>query len=62
MVGALHELQAHTPFIFRTVDIDSDPGLQRKYAGDIPVLAAGEEVLCRYYLDADVVFRYLNDN
>jgi hypothetical protein len=44
----------------RVVDISQDPGLQRRYALRIPVLAAGDEELCQYHLDPDRVERYLS--
>lgn len=47
---------------FTVVDVDSDPALARRYGTRIPVLLAGEELLCelrvdpgrlRAWLDAD---------
>ncbi len=42
------------------LDVDQDPQLQARYGTLIPVLAAGDEVICHYYLDPDALSRYLD--
>jgi hypothetical protein len=42
------------------VDISQDPGLERKYALRIPVLAAGNQELCHYRLDARRVEAFIS--
>lgn len=42
------------------VDISQDAALERKYALRIPVLAAGDEELCNYRLDAGRVEAFLS--
>lgn len=46
----------------QVVDISQDPGLERKYALRIPVLAAGEHELCHYRLDPDRVKAFISAN
>lgn len=42
------------------VDISQDRALERRYALRIPVLAAGEQELSQYHLDAKRVEAYLS--
>ena len=53
-------LRPRFDFQLSVVDVDRDPVLQRRYAGDVPVLAAGGRILCRYHLDRDVLLDYLS--
>jgi predicted thioredoxin/glutaredoxin len=41
------------------VDIDQDPGLQKKYGHRVPVLLADGELVCAYRLDEERVRAYL---
>jgi hypothetical protein len=41
------------------IDIDTDPVLERRWNEDIPVLLAGERVLCRHRFDATAVKGFL---
>lgn len=56
-----HELEAlpeRERFDLETVDIDSQPALIQRYGTLIPVLAAGGQELCHYFLDPEVLRRY----
>lgn len=43
----------------RTVDVDSDAALRARYGLEVPVLAAGEEILSRGRLDREKLEEYL---
>lgn len=51
MVDALISWQERYNFDISIVDIDEDPGLIRRYAGRIPVLASNEVEICQYHID-----------
>lgn len=60
MQKALAPLQAQYGFGLDVVDVDGDPALLARYDELVPVLALrmpdGEpQVLCHYFLDADLV-------
>jgi hypothetical protein len=40
------------------VDVDTDPALKERYGLRIPVLAAGEKVICEARLDEDALDAY----
>ena len=40
------------------VDVDSDPSLKERYGLRIPVLAAGDKVICEARLDEGALDRY----
>ncbi len=58
MQRALGPLQRELGFRLAAVDIESDPALEGRYGEWVPVLAAGEEELCHYFLDPQTVRRY----
>ncbi len=41
--------------------IDNDDDLQKRYADKIPVLTLNDEVLCHYFLDAEVLRKAIVD-
>ncbi len=51
MLQALRGLQPRLGFGLRVVDVDEDPGLQRRYDEWVPVLCYGEQEICHYRLD-----------
>jgi len=51
MVLALREIQGNQPFSLEIVDIERDAQLEEKYGHLVPVLAAGGEEICHYFLD-----------
>lgn len=52
-------LQQHHQFSLNVVDIDADSYLALRYGERVPVLAAGEQEICHYYLNKDLVLEYL---
>ncbi|MCW8890665.1 MAG: glutaredoxin family protein [Sedimenticola sp.] len=56
----LREIQEQRSFEVEFMNIDSDPGLQSRFGTLIPVLAAGERVICNYYLDPIALEQYLD--
>jgi hypothetical protein len=59
MMAGLRRLEARYAFDVRTVDIDADPALLARYDEDVPVLAHGDNELCRHRLDSALVEAYL---
>lgn len=55
----LQLIRESRPFDIEPVDVDGDPQLQARFGTLVPVLAAGEEVLCNYYLDPVGLEQYL---
>lgn len=51
MLQALRGLQPCLGFGLRVVDVDRDPGLQRRYDEWVPVLNLGDREICHYRLD-----------
>jgi len=50
----LHELQllsSATALTVQQIDIDQDEKLHTRFNTDVPVLALGDEIICKYYLD-----------
>ncbi len=60
MAGALLALPGTPAFELEEIDIDTDPGLQARYGGRIPVLVHEGVILCEYFLDEDRVKRFLD--
>ena len=51
MLQALQALSSATRFVVEQVDIDLDPQLQARFNADVPVLALGDDILCKHFLD-----------
>ena len=51
MVAELEEIQANYGFSLEIVNIDKDPQLEKSYGHLVPVLVAGGEEICHYFLD-----------
>lgn len=60
MEQALGALQAEWGFSVEVVDVDSDPRLEERYGHLVPVLSAGDEEICHYFLDTDALVRCLS--
>jgi len=56
----LRELSNQLPFDLEVIDIDRDPVLLEKYNTLVPVLMAGNRILCNYFLDLKGLSDYLN--
>ena len=57
-MAELLPLQQRWQFDIETKDIDSDPLLRERYNTLVPVLAAGSEEICHYFLDPDKLAVY----
>jgi hypothetical protein len=42
--------------------IDNEPALQDLYGDKVPVLTLDDEIICHYFLDADILRDTINDN
>jgi hypothetical protein len=61
MVRAVERLRGKLRFELEVVDVDSDPRLLERFHDKVPVLLAGDAEICRYWLNADALERYLMD-
>ncbi len=59
MAAGLEALQATRTFVFDVVDVDQDSALENRYGALVPVLLAGEEEICHYFLDIAALDAYL---
>lgn len=55
MVALLAEFQDELDFGFVLVDIDEDAELKARFNADVPVVALGERVLFRHFLDEAIL-------
>lgn len=53
-------LAPRLPIRVDLVDIDSDADLAARYGHKVPVLVAGDEEICHYFLDEPQLDEYLN--
>lgn len=53
-------LEPRLPIRVDLVDIDSDAELAARYGHKVPVLVAGDEEICHYFLDEPQLDEYLN--
>ncbi|MCK5718558.1 MAG: glutaredoxin family protein [Thiomargarita sp.] len=60
MQDALNKLQQRYSFSFNIINIDTDKQLKQRYNEWIPLLAAGEQEICHYYLDQNALLAYLD--
>ncbi len=58
MLQGVRTLQQELGFSFHIMDVDADPALEGRYGEWVPVLCAGEQELCHYFLDQAAVRRY----
>ncbi|GGY30966.1 glutaredoxin family protein [Pseudoduganella sp. SL102] len=60
MLDALLALRTPAqPFSVDVIDVDADPALVARFDELVPVLYAGDEQLCHYFLDAPKVLAVL---
>jgi glutaredoxin len=59
MIAALKEVQQSQSFEFHVIDVDENPEWEEKYGELVPVLLAGDEQICHYYLDNEALNAYL---
>ncbi|HEY5719529.1 MAG TPA: glutaredoxin family protein [Gammaproteobacteria bacterium] len=58
MYAAVLPLAAQHGCTVEWVDVADDPALEARFGTEIPVLLAGERVLCRHALDLEALTRY----
>jgi Glutaredoxin-like domain (DUF836) len=61
MAEALAPLATECGVGVRYVDVDGDPAIASKYGDQVPVLAHGDTLLCRHFLDPQRVRAYLTE-
>ncbi len=54
----LEPFQREYGFSLNVVDIDADSYLKLRYGERVPVLAAGEQEICHYQLNKELVLEY----
>lgn len=59
MIEALRPLEGALGFRLRVVDVDADPALERRYGEKVPLLEAGGEEICHYFLDRAALDAFL---
>ena len=59
MLRELESFQRQHEFSLNVVDIDADSYLQLRYGERVPILAAGEQEICHYRLNTDLLLNYL---
>lgn len=59
MIAGLLGMQCGGNFELDVVDIDGEPGLERRYGDAVPVLACAGRELCRHFLDRAAVTAFL---
>jgi len=60
MQMALRPWQQQLDFELRTVDIDADPLLVERFNTLVPVLMAGDDEICHYFLDEKALSAYFS--
>jgi hypothetical protein len=59
MTQALERLRPVYGFDYREVAVDADPELARQYGQRVPVLTAGNDEICHYFLNERRLVEYL---
>ncbi|MCP3870824.1 MAG: glutaredoxin family protein [Gammaproteobacteria bacterium] len=57
----IQEMQQQRTFEVESVDVDLDAELSGRFGSLVPVLAAGNEILCNYYLDPVALRSHLDN-
>ncbi|HHL45052.1 MAG TPA: glutaredoxin family protein [Gammaproteobacteria bacterium] len=60
MHKALLPYQQRYGFKLELIDVDSDAQLERRFDELVPVLMAGEEEICHYFLDEAALLNYFS--
>lgn len=51
MLHELHTLSFASKFTVQKIDIDQDETLHTRFNEDVPVLALGDEIICKHFLN-----------
>lgn len=60
MLNSLKQIQSDQAFELRIVDIDSDDSLRERFDTEVPVLASGDDIICRHFFDNQAVTDYIS--
>lgn len=60
MLALLTDYRDKRDFDLEVIDILGNPELERNYGSKIPVLAAGSNEICHYYLDLQALTQYID--
>lgn len=60
MLRGVDDLRRELGFTLDVCDVDAEPALEQRYGEWVPMLCAGEEELCHYFLDPAAVRRYFS--
>lgn len=55
----LERFQQQYGFSLHIVDIDTDNYLKLRYGERVPLLAEGDKEICHYYLNEDLLLKYI---
>ncbi len=55
MLNALKQLQAAHRFDLEIIDIDEDTTLRERFNADVPVVAHGEQIICKHFYDEQAI-------
>jgi hypothetical protein len=61
MLNALKKLQAVHRFDLEIIDIDEDATLRERFNADVPVLARGEQIICKHFYNEQAIADILHD-
>ncbi len=59
MIAALKPFQGRFSIEIAVRDVDADPALEAQWGDKVPVLLAGENEICHYFLDEAKLLAYL---
>lgn len=59
MLSQLYQLQQQYSYDLEIVEIDEEPVLEHKFGAKVPVLVAGDDEICHYFLDVDRLDEYI---
>ena len=58
MLNDIEPLKEELGFELKIIDIDRDNQLVKRYGTLVPVLVAGEQEICHYFLDKQALIQY----
>ncbi|MFN6960913.1 MAG: glutaredoxin family protein [Rhodocyclaceae bacterium] len=60
MLAVLEDLRGELGFSIEVRDVDADPAWRARYGLRVPVLAAGDEEICHFFLDPQKLRAWLS--
>jgi hypothetical protein len=55
MLNALKQLQAAHRFDLEIIDIDEDLTLRERFNADVPVVARGDQIICKHFYNEQAI-------